>query len=123
MFYLEINYVTKKLAEPYKNFTEVLIDSEVMPFCNKVLTDSLSIKNRKVDEPLIIGVQQQIVLDCFRYLLCTKYKDMFNQDDIIFYIDGKEVIFSEELPWKVIINNIWCQNLYGDFTFGIALSE
>lgn len=123
MPYLEVNYISKKLAKSYKNFTTVLIDSEVESFCNEVLADTFNNKNKLVDTPLVIGVQQQIVLDCFRYLLSTKYKNLLDLNDIIFFIDGKEVLFSEKDLWKTITNDVWCQDLYGIFVLGIALSD
>lgn len=123
MFYLEIHYITKKIKESYKSITTILIDSEVEAFCNQILTNTLKNKNTRTDIPLIIGVQQQLVMDCFRYLLCTKYKNLFNLNDTVFFIDNKEVIFSEKDLWKVVTNDIWCQDLYGRFMLGIALSD
>ena len=123
MVYLEIHYITKKLTKSYRSFTTILIDSEFESFCDKVLNDVLNNKKNKINEPYIIGVQQQIIIDCFRYLLCTKYKNIFSLKDILFFIDNKEVIFNEKDLWKVVNNNVWFQDLYGKFVLGITLSN
>lgn len=125
MSYLEVHYISKKLKSQFSSFTKVLIDFEVEEFCANILYSTLNNKNNKLDYPLIIIIQQELVFQCFLYLLCTKYNNQLDINDVHFYIDNVQIKFDYNNPWKVILNEEDLSKItyYSKFVMGIALSE
>jgi len=65
MPYLNIHYISKKLKHQFAGLTTVLIDSEVEDFCADVLYSTLNNKREKIEYPLIVGIQQELIIHCF----------------------------------------------------------
>lgn len=125
MSYLEVHYISKKLKSGVSSFTKVLIDSEIEDFCADILHSTLNNKKEKLEYPFIVGVQQELIIQGFLYLLCTKYNNQLDINDVHFYIDNVQIKFDYNNPWKVILNeeDLSKINYYSKFVMGIALSE
>ena len=104
MPYLQVHYISKKLKQSFAGLTTVLIDSEVEDYYNNILTSTLNNKGDKVEYPLTVGIQQELVLQCFLYLLSTNFKNYLNIYDVHFYVDNVQIKFDYNNPWKVMLN-------------------
>jgi hypothetical protein len=128
MSYLNIHYISKKLKHQYKGLTTVLIDSEVEDFCADILYSTLNNKREKIEHPLTVGIQQELIIQCFLYLLATNYKDQLNIHDVHFYIDNVQIQFDYKVPWQAWLNwsdlpKRYTEGYYSRFGFGIALAD
>ena len=124
MAYLIVNYISKKLKYPFRNFCTPIIDSEVEDFCNEVLYKTLNSKKEQDQYPINVIIQQELILYCFLSILSTNYKEFLNINDVHFYIDNIKIEFDEN--WQQWLNIkelliISSLGLYNKFIMSIAL--